>query len=161
MQTQRHVLWRTGNYLIDHISIKLQQLPPVITAIRQALFDFRISELGNRRLIKLNISATGCVQRGNLLAPGFHDIRPKHIKIGINFLANLVAPCPVMNVTRARQGHLWNAAVRGDRLQKFKIRNIDRLGPFELSLDEHGVHISLLTTVIGITKILIRNRSAL
>src|SRR5262249_53556325 len=128
-----HVGWRILQDAVRHRDVFVDEGVPVVAARVQPLLDFGIAELGERRLVDLNVSTAGGAERVEFMAKRFDDVVPELIEIRVAVRENSPIAAAKVQGTGAWNGDLRNEpSVRADEQE---IRHIDRTGPAHAAVD--------------------------
>src|SRR6516164_10573774 len=84
MHADGHVGWRILEHAIRHRDVFVDEGAPVIAARMQPLPDFGIAELGERRLVDLDVSTASGAERVELMAKRLDDVVPEFIEVRVS-----------------------------------------------------------------------------
>jgi len=83
MHADGHVRRRILKDAVRHGDVFVDEGAPVVAARVQPLPDFGIAELGERRLVDLDVSAAGGAERVELMTKRLDDVVPELIEVGV------------------------------------------------------------------------------
>ena len=137
MDADRHAGRTVLDRLVDEPRVAAGQLVGIVAAAARAFAQLRIAQIGEVRVIELEIGAAGLPERFDLVAIALGDVRVEALHVRVGVLADGAAPAAEMQHGRRRDRHLGQAL--GDRLQKIEVGELDRLRMAQLSCHvQHG-----------------------
>src|SRR5207244_2907856 len=133
MHADGHAGWRILQDAVRHRDVFVDEGAPVVAARVQPLLDVGIAELGERRLVDLDVSAAGGAERVEFLTKCLDDVVPELIELRVGVGQNSRIAAAKVEGTGAWNGDLRNEpGVRADELE---IRHIDWTRPAHAAVD--------------------------
>src|SRR5947207_13821589 len=133
MHADGHPGWRLLQDAVRHRDVLVDVGAPVVAARVQPLLDVGIAELGERRLVDLDVSAAGGAERVELLVKRLDDVVPERIELRVGVRQNSPIAAAKVEGTGAWNGDLRNEP--GDRADELEIRHIDWTPPAHAAVD--------------------------
>src|SRR6266480_2931134 len=133
MHADGHPGWRLLQNSVRHRDVFVDEGAPVVAARVQPLLDFGIAELGERRLVDLDVSAAGGAERVELLVKRLDDVVPELIELRVGVRQDSPIAAAKVEGTGAWNGDFWNEP--GVRADEFEIRHIDWTRPAHAAVD--------------------------